>query len=205
MRRNSVLERVEGAATTKKRGEGTPTCHIEIGAMAVHLNETSQAVGAGAVLGQQRFGAWLSVLHAPDRDTPILSHPVGPADRDGSIPRIARCPPFGLFRLQLAQAPRAASIPIDKLNPRAFELCGRKRSDAHHIRFVQPRALGRKASDEFTVPLWRSHHRSVHRAGDEQAWWQTAGIDPVKVARKLWKHTRTDQGQTQLASMPMPE
>jgi hypothetical protein len=74
-------------------------------------------------------------------------------------------------------------------------LCGRKPSDAHHIRFVQPRALGRKASDEFTVPLCRSHHRSVHRAGNEQAWWQTAGIDPLKVARKLWKHTRTNEGR----------
>ena len=72
-------------------------------------------------------------------------------------------------------------------------LCGRKPSDAHHIRFVQPRALGRKASDEFTVPLCRSHHRSVHRAGNEQAWWQQAGIDPLKVARKLWKHTHTDE------------
>jgi ERF superfamily len=74
-------------------------------------------------------------------------------------------------------------------------LCGRKPSDAHHIRFVQPRALGRKASDEFTVPLCRSHHRTVHRAGNEQAWWQTAGIDPLKVARKLWKHTRTGEGR----------
>jgi hypothetical protein len=74
-------------------------------------------------------------------------------------------------------------------------LCGRKPSDAHHIRFVQQRALGRKASDEFTVPLCRSHHRAVHRAGNEQAWWQTAGIDPLKVARKLWKHTRTDEGR----------
>jgi hypothetical protein len=72
-------------------------------------------------------------------------------------------------------------------------LCGRKPSDAHHIRFVQPRALGRKASDEFTVPLCRSHHRSVHRAGNEQVWWQQAGIDPLKVASKLWKHTHTDE------------
>ena len=61
-------------------------------------------------------------------------------------------------------------------------LCGRKPSEAHHIRFVQPRALGRKASDEFAVPLCRSHHRAVHRAGDEKAWWQQAGIDPLKVA-----------------------
>jgi hypothetical protein len=74
-------------------------------------------------------------------------------------------------------------------------LCGRKPSDAHHIRFMQPRALGRKASDEFAVPLCRSHHRAVHRAGDEKSWWKQAGIDPVKVARKLWKHTRIDEGR----------
>jgi len=74
-------------------------------------------------------------------------------------------------------------------------LCGRKPSDAHHIRFVQPRALGRKASDEFAVPLCRSHHRAVHRAVDEEAWWKQAGIDPIKVARKLWKHTRIDEGR----------
>jgi len=64
-------------------------------------------------------------------------------------------------------------------------VCGRKPSDPHHLRHVQPRALGRKASDEFAVPLCRSHHRAVHRAGDERAWWQAAGIEPVKVARKL--------------------
>jgi len=74
-------------------------------------------------------------------------------------------------------------------------LCGRKPSDAHHIRFMQPRALGRKASDEFAVPLCRSHHRAVHRAGDEKAWWKQADIDPIKVARKLWKHTRIDEGR----------
>src|SRR5262249_26327162 len=32
-------------------------------------------------------------------------------------------------------------------------ICGRSPSDAHHLRFGQPRALGRKVSDEFTVPL----------------------------------------------------
>jgi uncharacterized membrane protein len=74
-------------------------------------------------------------------------------------------------------------------------VCGRKPSDPHHLRHVQPRALGRKASDEFAVPLCRVHHRSVHRAGDERAWWQAAGIDPVKVARKLWKHTRVNEGR----------
>jgi hypothetical protein len=74
-------------------------------------------------------------------------------------------------------------------------ICGRKQSDPHHLRYLQPRALGRKASDEFAVPLCRSHHRAVHRAGDEQAWWKAAGIDPVKVARQLWRQTRLNDRQ----------
>ena len=76
-------------------------------------------------------------------------------------------------------------------------VCGRKPSDPHHLRHVQPRALGRKASDEFAVPLCRSHHRAVHRAGDERAWWKAAGIDPVNAARELWNHTRVNEGRIQ--------
>src|SRR5262245_3787173 len=72
-------------------------------------------------------------------------------------------------------------------------ICGRKPSDPHHLRFVQPAALGRKASDEFVVPLCRSHHRAVHLAGEERSWWHTAGIDPLKIARKLWSLTRDDE------------
>jgi hypothetical protein len=80
-------------------------------------------------------------------------------------------------------------------------ICGRKQSDPHHLRYLQPRALGRKASDEFAVPLCRSHHRAVHRAGDEQAWWKAAGIDPVKIARELWKQTRLNHPQNCLIEM----
>ena len=69
-------------------------------------------------------------------------------------------------------------------------ICGRKPSDPHHLRFTQPRALGRKVSDEFAVPLCRSHHRALHRVGNELAWWRAAGVDPVKVARRLWKQSR---------------
>src|SRR5215813_14209717 len=74
-------------------------------------------------------------------------------------------------------------------------VCARKPADAHHLRFVQPRALGRKTSDEFAVPLCRIHHRAAHRAGDERAWWKAAGIDPLKIARKLWRDTRGNKGQ----------
>jgi hypothetical protein len=76
------------------------------------------------------------------------------------------------------------------VSQQACLICGRKQSDPHHLRYLQPRALGRKASDEFAVPLCRSHHRAVHRVGDERAWWTAAGIDPVKVARQLWRQTR---------------
>ena len=69
-------------------------------------------------------------------------------------------------------------------------VCGRKPSDPHHLRFMQPRALGWKVSDEFVAPLCRIHHRAVHRVSDERAWWKLAGIDPVKVARKLWRNSR---------------
>jgi hypothetical protein len=74
-------------------------------------------------------------------------------------------------------------------------ICGRKQTDPHHLRYLQPRALGRKASDEFAVPLCRSHHRALHRVSDEQAWWKAAGIDPVKVARQLWQQTRLNHPQ----------
>jgi hypothetical protein len=75
-------------------------------------------------------------------------------------------------------------------------VCGREHSDPHHLGFMQPRALSRKVSDEFVVPLCRIHHREVHRAGDERAWWQKAGIDPVGVARTLWSRTRLDEGHS---------
>ena len=68
-------------------------------------------------------------------------------------------------------------------------ICGRTPSDSHHLRFAQPSALGRKVSDEFTVPLCRGHHRDVHRCGDEAAWWEKAGIVPSAAARTLWLKT----------------
>ena len=68
-------------------------------------------------------------------------------------------------------------------------VCGRRPADAHHLRFAQSRALSRKVSDEFTVPLCRGHHREVHHSGDEAAWWTKVGIDATSAARALWLET----------------
>jgi hypothetical protein len=68
-------------------------------------------------------------------------------------------------------------------------VCGRRPADHHHLRFAQSRALGRKVSDEFTVPLCRGHHREVHRCGDEAAWWAKVGVEPLAAANALWRET----------------
>jgi ERF superfamily len=74
-------------------------------------------------------------------------------------------------------------------------VCGRVPSDPHHLTFTQPRALGYRVSDEFTVPVCRIHHRELHRSGDEAAWWQKVNIDPLPVALRLWQHTRLIGGE----------
>jgi ERF superfamily len=71
-------------------------------------------------------------------------------------------------------------------------VCGRAPSDPHHLTFAQPRALGYRVSDEFTVPVCRIHHRELHRSGDEAGWWQKLNIDPLPVALRLWQHSQTD-------------
>jgi hypothetical protein len=69
-------------------------------------------------------------------------------------------------------------------------ICGRMPTEAHHIRFAQPRALGRKVSDEYTVPVCRLHHRELHDYGDEVSWWAGVGIDPLPIALELWRRSR---------------
>jgi hypothetical protein len=66
-------------------------------------------------------------------------------------------------------------------------VCGRAPTEAHHIRFAQPRALGRKVSDEYAVPVCRLHHRDLHSYGDEASWWAGVSIDPLPIALELWR------------------
>jgi hypothetical protein len=77
-------------------------------------------------------------------------------------------------------------------------VCQKIPADAHHLKFAQPRTLGRKVSDEFTVPLCRSHHQSLHRHGNEKAWWANIQISPLPLAKELWDaspiHRSTEAG-----------
>jgi hypothetical protein len=69
-------------------------------------------------------------------------------------------------------------------------ICGRQPSDPHHLRFAQPRAIGLKVSDEFTVPLCRGHHRQLHQTGNEKTWWENLNINALEIAKGLWEQSR---------------
>ena len=74
-------------------------------------------------------------------------------------------------------------------------VCGRAPSQAHHIRFAQPRALGSKVSDEWVVPLCNLHHRALHDCGAEETWWKAHDIDAIREAERLW-HARQKSAKT---------
>ena len=75
-------------------------------------------------------------------------------------------------------------------------VCGRKPVHAHHLRFAQPKALGRKVSDEFTVPLCNLHHRELHTHGNEEGWWQEKKLSPLPIAQELWATSRQHRSAT---------
>ena len=79
-------------------------------------------------------------------------------------------------------------------------VCGRCPAHAHHLQFAQPRAMGKKVSDEYTVPLCALHHRELHDAGNEEAWWQRKKVDPVSAADDLWRQSRDVDGPGQQMS-----
>ncbi|WP_045014684.1 ERF family protein [Bradyrhizobium sp. LTSP849] len=81
-------------------------------------------------------------------------------------------------------------------------VCQRSPSDAHHLKFAQPSTLGRKVSDEFTVPLCRPHHQALHRHGNEHAWWTNLQIEPLQIAKELWATSPIHSVFAEMSSLP---
>jgi hypothetical protein len=130
--------------------------------------------------------------------------PDGPTD-PGSIPSTNRTdeagPPAMAATVSQGKTPERMVTPLPKLirhrnkthlafvGSQACLVCERSPCDAHHLKFAQPRSLGRKVSDEFTVPLCREHHMDLHRHGNEKAWWTNLQITPMETAKELWAAT----------------
>jgi len=86
-------------------------------------------------------------------------------------------------------------------------VCGRAPVHAHHLRFAQPRSMGNKVSDEWSVPLCFTHHRALHTVGNELAWWAEKGIDAKAEALRLWRQSHgilepTEVEESAGANMP---
>jgi ERF superfamily protein len=163
---------------------------------------------------EERFGAMLSAIGAADGGAQDPLHAVPDQTlASGKLDSIA--PQKGPTRTKQQshnKAIRSLGKPVrlrDKEHRRfvlrqACLVCGRVPSDPHHLTFTQPRALGSRASDEFTVPVCRVHHRELHRSGDEVAWWRRLNIDPVPVALRLWQQTRLDDQASASPAEPTP-
>jgi len=150
------------------------------------LAEKSKLAAGDALLVEEIFGARLTAFGAAEA-VPSTESSKAPRNR-------ARAGAIDKSVLTLPEPRRIRDRNHVKfVATRPCLICGRQPSDAHHLRFTQSRALGKKVSDEFTVPLCRGHHREVHHYSDEITWWKNIGIDPTDVARELW-----------LASHPLP-
>src|SRR6476620_5052391 len=174
-----------------------------------NLPAKNTLTGADAKIVEERFRARLSAIdpshgtcdrpaegHEPTHAVAELTGVSRASDAD-----TRRKAPIGATKKPRSDAIRALgkTVRLRDKDHRRFVLrqaclvCGRVPSDPHHLTFTQPRALGRRVSDEFIVPVCRVHHRELHRSGNEAAWWRKLNIEPIPVALKLWQQTRTGQ------------
>ena len=183
-----------------------------------HMPAKNTLTAEDAKMVEERFKAKLSTMSdsphpdGPSDEPPVSGTPDGllaPTGRPHALADQAAVtvggPDVGAASRRAKKHPRGdvihalgKTVRLRDKDHRKFVLrqaclvCGRIPSDPHHLTFTQPRALGRRVSDEFIVPVCRVHHRELHRSGDEAAWWRRFNIDPVPVALRLWQHTRAD-------------
>ncbi|MGP0091067.1 MAG: ERF family protein [Xanthobacteraceae bacterium] len=157
------------------------------------LSAKNALVAGDAQIVEEQFQTKLSALESGEPANGATAVPAGKLDGSAS-----EKPPTVSRKSQRSREVRALGKTVrvrDKdhlkfVSRQACLVCGRAPSDPHHLRFTQARALGRRVSDEFTVPVCRIHHRELHRHADEAAWWDQVKIDPLPVALRLWQHSR---------------
>jgi hypothetical protein len=150
------------------------------------LAAKNQLSAADAQKVEEAFAAKLAVITPVSAKTDDVTSGLN----DRSLAEKPRTPPIDKSVLGFPEPRRIRDRDhIRHVIKQPCLICGRRPSDPHHLRFVQSHALGRKVSDEFTVPLCRTHHREVHRCGEEGSWWEKSTIDPLAAARTLWLET----------------
>lgn len=90
-------------------------------------------------------------------------------------------------------------------------ICAQLPVDAAHIRFADAswgkRETGKaeKPDDKWTLPLSPHWHTrgplAQHRFGDERAWWEWIGIDPLELCSKLWEVRDSLEAMEEVAAM----
>jgi hypothetical protein len=166
--------------------EHSPTLQPEIGGqpprLGLHPDDTTPIPRPSHYYGRRHQGSMTDLLRRDQanaaKDNAVVPAALTPAKIDKS--QLAIAEPKRLR--DKAHLKFVASQPC--------LVCGRQPADPHHLRFAQPRAMGLKVSDEFTVPLCRTHHRQLHQVGDESTWWQDLQINALEIARGLWKQSR---------------
>ena len=206
---SSVLPPEQSAALRERLvGELATLNSADEAAIWAHRNLRAKntLITADAQIVEERFQTRLSTISNPQAETPVpnvmLDQNITPksesnANSAGNSVADQKAPTTSRKRSRrVAVGPLGKTVRLRDKDHRKFVVrqaclvCGRAPSDPHHLRFTQPRALGRAVSDEFLVPICRLHHRELHRSGDEAAWWQKFNIDPVPVALRLWQQTQ---------------
>jgi hypothetical protein len=163
--------------------------------VGLHPDDTTPIPRPSHYYGRRHHGSMTDLLRqdqatAKDRSTVVI-----PSERPAAV----ELPPARIDKSQLTIAEPKRLRDKAHLKFVATQpclVCGRQPSDPHHLRFAQPRAIGLKVSDEFTVPLCRGHHRQLHQTGDERAWWDSHRVNALEIARGLWEKTHATTDQT---------
>lgn len=153
--------------------------------LGFHPDDTTPIPRPSRYYGRRQYAPVTDQLRNKPADRLPLAPPLVPATTDVPAGRVDKS------QLAIAEPKRLRDkAHLKFVASQPCLVCGRQPSDPHHLRFAQPRAIGLKVSDEFTVPLCRGHHRQLHQAGNEETWWAERKINSLTIAKDLWAQTR---------------